>query len=153
MEHYRVFKIRTKEKIIEWICDTVFFKHTYLTKTTLSPEDVVVKSLKDLETSFRVYITQSEIQMEALEHLTEILTTTTATTTATGDTPTDTLYPRLQRDVPVPRVPTSPPRAQNSLTPVSSMVVEYPQATEYKPRESPAYNTQYRAAKCYSINQ
>ena len=48
MEHYRDYKIRTKEKKAEKIFNIVFLKHKYLSHPTVTPSDAVVKSLKDL---------------------------------------------------------------------------------------------------------
>ena len=31
------------------ISETVFFRHTYITQTTLTPEDVIIKALQDLK--------------------------------------------------------------------------------------------------------
>ena len=51
------------------------------------------------------------------------------TTITNGAITTAAASPRVQRDAPVPRVLTRPPRDQNITTPVTELVVEYPQAT------------------------
>ena len=56
MEDFQDFKIRTNEKKSERIFYTVFLKHKYITETTVTPSNAVVKLLKYPEKEFLGYL-------------------------------------------------------------------------------------------------
>ena len=74
MEHYRCHKIYVKKTSSERISDTVFFKHKYITKPTVTPVDTIIKALDDLMHALkRRRNVKGETQMEALEKIDELL--------------------------------------------------------------------------------
>jgi hypothetical protein len=74
MKHYRCHKIYVRKMRSERISDTVFFKHKYITHSTVTPVDTKVKALDDLTHALKGRKNANdETQMEALEKINELL--------------------------------------------------------------------------------
>ena len=72
-KHYRCHQIWNQKTKAERICDTVFFKHKYLTQPTLSVEDQIIKAIRDLKDVIRQSKNKKgDVDSQALKQLSKI---------------------------------------------------------------------------------
>ena len=74
MEHYRTYQEYIKATRSVQNCDTVFFKHHYITKPTVTKADVVTNAANNLIDAIKGNLSsaQDESEMEALDRLAQI---------------------------------------------------------------------------------
>ena len=69
MEHYQCFQKYISKTRAERVSDTVFFKHTYRTQPTITPEDAVMTSTKELNNNTLGTVPQEYTQYKALKNI------------------------------------------------------------------------------------
>ncbi len=73
-KHYRCYMIYVKKTRSEWISDTVFFKHPYITQPTLMQADIILKAIDDLTHALKGRKNvKGDAQIEALEKIDVLL--------------------------------------------------------------------------------
>lgn len=73
-EHYQCFRIYKKDTKTKLISDTVFFKHKYLTKPTITKADEVLKAPKKLAKTLQtnVPVTMPPTNYDELQQIAKI---------------------------------------------------------------------------------
>ena len=71
-KHYRCHIIFIKATRSKCILDTVFFKHKYITQSTVTPANVIIKALQDLTHAVQGQEIKGESQLDVLTKLHDI---------------------------------------------------------------------------------
>jgi hypothetical protein len=71
-EHYRCHKIYISNTKSERICETVFFKHKYLTMPTIAPAEAILKAADNLVDTICNRIPKNSATADAVEKLMEV---------------------------------------------------------------------------------
>jgi hypothetical protein len=121
-KHYQCYIVYVKSTRSERVSDIVHFKHKYITQSTSTPQDMIVKALNGLTKALKKRKNKKDTeQIEALQKIDELLNkvsmkTTSAQSKATSDnrqvildemskTPQETQpAPRVTNDRPSPKV-------------------------------------------------
>jgi hypothetical protein len=71
-EHYRCHKIYITDTKHSHICETVFFKHKYLTMPNFTPTDALIKAADNLVDTINGIMPKNSVTLDAVEQLMEI---------------------------------------------------------------------------------
>ncbi len=71
-EHYRCHKIYITDTKHSRICETVFFKHKYLTMPNFTPADALIKAVDNLVDTINEIMPKNSVTLDAVEQLMEI---------------------------------------------------------------------------------
>jgi hypothetical protein len=71
-EHYRCHRIYISDTKSKRICETVFFKHKYLTMPTITPADAILKAADNLVDAICNQIPKNSATADAVEQLMEV---------------------------------------------------------------------------------
>jgi hypothetical protein len=71
-EHYICHKVYISDTKHSRICETVFFKHKYLTMPSITPADALIKAVDNLMDTISELIPQDGVTVDAVEQLMEI---------------------------------------------------------------------------------
>jgi hypothetical protein len=73
-KHYECHRIYVQKTRREWISDTVYFKHKYITQPTLLPVDTIVKTINDLTHALKgKKNVKGKAQIKTLEKINELI--------------------------------------------------------------------------------
>ena len=155
-EHYRCWKVWTKDTRSTRISGTMFFKHKYITSPTATPADIVTAAAHNLADALRNNVksrAKGVTNFADLKRLQQILSRSQICEPEEAER----IQINNQTDEPTPRVDppsdTPPPRVRDTVAPprvpiISPSEAAYP--TDY-PTSSPAMNT--RSSRVPTITQ
>jgi len=71
-EHYRCHEVYVSSTKATHVCETVFFRHKYLTMPTITPADALIKAADNLIDVITGLLPKNSVTADAVEQLTEI---------------------------------------------------------------------------------
>jgi hypothetical protein len=86
MQHHQCFHVYITKTWATRISDTVFFKHQYITNSTVSPESLVVAAAQKLATALKGNIPAGNETAEALKKISKLFTKIAAAKNKTAKT-------------------------------------------------------------------
>ena len=71
-EHYRCHEVYISDTKHSRVCETVFFKHKYLTMPSITPADALIKAVDNLMDTITGLMPKNSVTVDAVEQLMEI---------------------------------------------------------------------------------